>query len=150
MIYLGSDHAGYNLKAAIAGYLKDAKIEYQDCGVDSADLEADYPDFAFDVGQKVAQSRAMGILICDSGIGMSIAANKVKGIRAALVDDEQSAQRSRQHNSANILCLSARNLDKSQAIKIIKIWLSTDFSKDMRHQRRVNKIIQFEKNGKKG
>lgn len=146
MIYLGSDHAGFNLKAAIIKYLKNAKIEYKDCGTNSAGSEADYPDFAFDVGQKVAQNRAEGILICDSGIGMSIAANKVRGIRAALVGDIRLAQKSRQHNDANVLCLSARNLDKSLAIEIVKSWLATDFSCDQRHQRRIKKIIQYEQN----
>lgn len=141
MIYLGSDHGGFDLKKKVKEYLKKKKnIEYTDLGPESIDNNDDYPDFALKVAQEVAKTGSMGILICGTGIGMCITANKVKEIRAALCYDKETAKLSREHNNANILCLGARTTNKKKALKIVDTWLNTSFSSEARHHRRVNKM----------
>lgn len=141
-IWIGSDHAGIELKSAITEAIhKDYAIE--DVGPFDT-TSVDYPDYAKKVAESVAQNKnALGILICGSGIGMSIAANKVKGIRAALVHSVETAKLSRQHNNANILCLGARTTAPDLALEIVNTWLQTKFEGD-RHQRRVEKITNME------
>ena len=144
-IALGADHAGYELKDAIKQRLQQKGIEVVDRGTSNAD-SVDYPDYARIVAQEVAGKRAdMGILVCGSGIGMAISANKIDGIRAANVSTEYEAQMSREHNNANILALGARILQPEQAFAIVEKWLETAFAGG-RHERRVEKIGQIEKN----
>ncbi|MCD6557707.1 MAG: ribose 5-phosphate isomerase B [Candidatus Aenigmarchaeota archaeon] len=139
MIALGSDHAGFGLKEKIKQYLEKKGLEIKDYGCFSEE-SVDYPDYAEKVARAVSSNEAeKGILICGTGIGMSIAANKVSGIRAAVCWDEKSAEMSRRHNDANILCIGARLIDQELALKIVDIWLSTDFDGG-RHVKRVKKI----------
>jgi ribose 5-phosphate isomerase B len=143
-IALGADHAGFELKNRIKQHLQQKGIETLDQGTNSPE-SVDYPDFARLVGHDVAQRRAeLGILVCGSGIGMAIAANKVEGIRAANVSSEYEAQMSREHNNANVLALGARILSPEQAISLVETWLSAQFAGG-RHKRRVEKITQIER-----
>jgi ribose 5-phosphate isomerase B len=143
-IALGADHAGYELKDKIKQHLQQKGIEIQDQGTNSSE-SVDYPDFARLVGQFVSRRRVdLGILVCGSGIGMAIAANKVEGVRAANVSSEYEAQMSREHNDANVLALGARTLNLDQALAIVDTWLAASFAGG-RHERRVEKIAQIEK-----
>lgn len=142
-IIIGSDHGGFKLKEKIKNYLEELDYEYEDVGTDD-DKSSDYPDFAKKVAEKVAETDGRGILICGTGIGMSMAANKVEGIRAVLAYDEFTAKMSREHNNSNVLCLGERTTKEGMAKKIVKIWLETGFSKDERHHRRVDKIMKLE------
>ena len=143
-IALGADHAGFELKDRIKQHLQQRGIEILDQGTNSPD-SVDYPDFARLVGHEVAQHHAdLGVLVCGSGIGMAIAANKVEGIRAANVSSEYEAQMSREHNDANVLALGARILNPEQALGIVDKWLATQFAGG-RHERRVEKIAQIER-----
>ena len=142
-IALGADHAGFELKEKIKQHLIDKGVVVDDRGTHSTE-SVDYPDFAQAVGEEVAHRHAdRGILVCGSGIGMSIAANKVPGIRAANVTSEVEAQLSREHNDANVLAVGARLLDEAKAFKIVDRWLSTAFAGG-RHQRRIEKIAAIE------
>jgi len=142
-IVIGSDHAGYCLKEKIKGMLAEKKYQVIDKGTDS-DEKCDYPDYAYKVAKEVAKGKSLGILICGTGIGMSIAANKVKGIRAALCCNEFMAKSAREHNDANILCLGARVLEEKEALKIVDAFLGSDFSKEERHVKRVRKMMALE------
>ena len=139
MIYIGSDHAGYQLKEFLKKHLDKRKIKYKDLGTYSEE-PVDYPDIAYKVAKKVANEKAKGILICGTGIGMCIAANKVKGIRAAVAYDAYSAKMSREHNDANVLCLRGRNINMKKQAKLVNIWLKTEFSGNKRHKRRIAKL----------
>ncbi|OGN95848.1 MAG: ribose 5-phosphate isomerase B [Chloroflexi bacterium RBG_13_51_36] len=142
-IAIGCDHRGITLKKAIVPLLQNTGYTCQDFGSYSTD-PVDYPDIAQKVGEAIASGGFdQGILICDTGIGMSIAANKIKGIRAALCCNAFSAQRARQHNDANILCLRADDIDTESALEITRTFLATDFEGG-RHIRRVNKIRALE------
>jgi len=143
-IVLGADHAGYELKDKIKQHLQQQGVDVRDEGTSSPD-SVDYPDYARLVAHDVAEQRAdLGILVCGSGIGMAIAANKVDGIRAANVSTEYEAQMSREHNNANVLALGARIVRADEAFRIVDKWLSTQFAGG-RHERRVEKIIAIEK-----
>lgn len=140
MIAVGSDHAGYELKNQLMEHLKNRGYEVKDYGTYS-EASCDYPDYAKQVANAVAGSEAeKGLLVCGTGIGMSIAANKVKGIRAAVLSDEFSAEATRSHNDANILCLGARVVDYAKAEKLLDIFLDTPFSAEEKHIRRISKI----------
>ena len=142
-IAIGCDHRGLALKELIMPFLQNAGHSYQDFGCYSTD-PADYPDIAQKVGEAVASGNFdQGILICNTGIGMSIAANKIKGVRAALCCDVFAAQRARQHNDANVLCLRGEDIDTESALEIVKTFLATDFEGG-RHLQRVNKIRALE------
>ncbi|MDT8068695.1 MAG: ribose 5-phosphate isomerase B [Terriglobia bacterium] len=142
-IALGADHAGFELKEKIKQHLLSSGIQVQDEGTNSGD-SVDYPDFARLVGEDVVQKRVdLGILVCGTGIGMSMAANKVHGIRAANVSTEFEAEMAREHNDANVLTLGARVLDELMALKVVDKWLHTPFAGG-RHQRRVDKIMNIE------
>lgn len=144
-VILGSDHAGFILKEKIKKYLQKKKVIYEDLGTFSKG-RVDYPDYAFRVARKVAKQRNYrGILLCDTGTGMAIAANKVRGIRAVLAYDNYSAKMSRLHNDANVLCLRARFFSYKKNERIVDVWLKTPFSKEARHKRRINKILKYEK-----
>ena len=137
---LGADHAGYGLKKILGNYLGEKGITYTDFGCNSED-KADYPDFAREVAQTVADGQSrLGLLICNTGIGMSMSANKVPGIRAALAHDEQTARLTRQHNNANVLCLGAAATDEALAKSILDTFIETRFEDGGRHERRVNKM----------
>ncbi|HEX2922463.1 MAG TPA: ribose 5-phosphate isomerase B [Chloroflexota bacterium] len=139
-IAIGSDHAGLTLKKEIIALLKDLNVKVQDFG-GSDTWPVDYPDVARPVAEAVAQGEYdRGILICGTGIGMSITANKVKGIRAALCHDTFSAHASREHNDANVLCMGQRVIGVGPALDIVKTWIATPFSSEERHARRVHKI----------
>ncbi|MBR9705580.1 ribose 5-phosphate isomerase B [Candidatus Pacearchaeota archaeon] len=142
-IIIGSDHGGFKLKEKIKGYLKELGYDNEDMGPFN-DESSDYPDYAKKVAKKVASEKGKGILICGTGMGMCMAANKVNGIRAALAYDEYTAKMSREHNNSNILCLGERSLKEEMAMKIVKIWLKTPFSKEERHHKRVDKIMDLE------
>ncbi len=138
-VAIGSDHAGFKLKNEMLVYLLEKGIELQDFGPDSAD-SVDYPDFAHKVAESVADGdNDLGILICGSGNGVCITANKHKGIRAALAWEEEIASLARQHNNANILCVPARFVSKQKAFRIVDAWLNAEFEGG-RHQNRVSKI----------
>ena len=139
-IYLGSDHGGFNLKEKIKDFLNESGYEYEDLGPENYEPLDDYPDYAYLVANKVAETDSFGILICSSGVGMCIAANKVKGIRAVNAYNVEIAEKSREHNNTNILCLGQNYINPQLAKDIIKVWLKTDFSGEERHHRRVQKI----------
>ena len=143
-IAIGADHAGYELKEKIKQRLAQQGVQVADQGTVSNE-SVDYPDFARKVGEKVAGKQAdFGLLVCGSGIGMAIAANKVPGVRAANVSSEQEAQLSREHNDANVLAIGARLLDDQKAWNIVDKFLHTPFAGG-RHQRRVDKISEIER-----
>ena len=143
-IAIGSDHRGFEVKRRIVGLLAQLGHEALDMGPEGKD-SVDYPDYAFRVAQAVGSGAApRGILICGTGIGMCIAANKVPTIRAAPCHDSITAEMSRRHNDANILCLSADLLGDELMSRMIRIWLQTEFEGG-RHARRVEKITQFER-----
>jgi ribose 5-phosphate isomerase B len=142
-IAIGSDHRGFDAKRRLVPLLQQLGHEVFDAGPLSNE-SVDYPDFAFAVARAVSEGRVdRGILICGSGIGMCIAANKVPGVRAAPCHDSITAEMSRRHNDANVLCLSADLLGEELIERMIRIWLTTDFEGG-RHARRVEKITQFE------
>lgn len=140
MIALGCDHGGYELKQEIIAYLKSKNLEYKDFGCDSTEA-VDYPIYARKVAKSIISGECeKGILICGTGIGISISANKVKGIRAALCHDCFSAEATRLHNDANILAMGARVIGPGLAIKIVDTFLNTPFSGEERHARRIRLI----------
>ncbi len=135
-IIIGSDHAGFKLKETVVKHLKDLDFPIEDVGCHSQD-SCDYPVYGREVAQRVANGEGRGILICGTGIGMSMAANKVPGVRAALPSNEYSARMSRKHNNANILVLGARVMGEDLILSIMDVWLSTEFDGG-RHQRRLD------------
>ncbi len=142
-IAIGSDHGGYELKKLIKKHLQEKGFDTKDFGTDST-ASTDYPDFAREVSEAVAAGDFdRGILICGTGIGMSIAANKVKGIRCALVGDCFSAKATRQHNDSNVIALGERVVGPGLALEIVDTWLGTEFEGG-RHQNRVDKITEIE------
>lgn len=145
-IGITSDHGGRELKHLVSEYLRNQGYEVLDLGVDRHDgTSVDYPEYAAKLAHEVASGNVQrGIAICGTGIGMSIAANKVAGIRAALVWDEFTARMARQHNDANILCLGERVLNHTRALDLVRIWLETPFEGG-RHLQRVKKIADLER-----
>lgn len=138
-IAIGSDHAGFEMKSKLLLWLKENNLEYHDFGTSSHE-SVDYPDYAHAVSNAVESGEyERGILICGTGLGMSITANKHQGIRAALCWQEEIARLSRTHNDANILCLPGRFMKSEEALKLLKIFLETNFEGG-RHERRVGKI----------
>ena len=146
MIYLGADHAGFRLKENVKKFFDNKRIEYKDLGALKLEEKDDYPDYAFKVAKAVSKDKSSkGILFCGTGTGEVIAANKVKGIRAAVAYDDYSAKMSRDHNDANILGIRSRGFSENKAKKIISLWLKTKFSGAARHKRRIKKISNFER-----
>lgn len=142
-IAIGSDHGGIELKEAIKTFLKENDYEFKDFGANSTE-SCDYPDYALPVAEAVAAKEfELGILICGTGIGIGIAANKVPGIRAALCSDTFSAHATREHNNANILTLGQRVVGQGLALDIVKTFLTSKFEGD-RHQNRIDKISAIE------
>ena len=143
-IALGSDHGGYELKRALIPFLQGRDIDVADVGTNSTD-SVDYPDFAERVALLVANGEAdSGILVCGTGIGISIAANKVPGIRAALATDPFMARMAKEHNNANVLVLGGRVIDEVKAKELVGAWLDADFEGG-RHQQRLDKIAELER-----
>lgn len=143
-ISIGADHAGFELKQKIKAHLEQRGIAVEDEGTASTE-SVDYPDYARKVGEAVARKKAdLGVLVCGSGIGMAIAANKVPGIRAANVSTEYEAEKSREHNDANVVAIGARILNEQQAVAIVDTFLKTRFAGG-RHQKRVDKIAEIER-----
>ena len=148
MIAIGSDHGGYKLKEEIKRYLEEKEIEYIDCGTVNEE-SVDYPIIAKEVAKKVQNKECEeGIVICRSGIGMSIVANKFKGIRCAKCDNEQEAKFSKMHNKSNMLALGADYISVSDAICIVRAWIATQFEGG-RHEERVKIIEEIEKENMK-
>ena len=146
MLAIGSDHGGFELKKAVMKHLAERGVEYRDYGTFSAE-SCDYPDFGEAVGRAVASGECeRGIVICGTGIGISIAANKVRGVRCALCGDCYSAQMCREHNDANVLALGARVLGEGLALKSVDTYLDSSFQGG-RHARRVAKIMALEDKG---
>ncbi len=144
-IAIASDHAGFGLKREIIQHLKDRGHDYRDFGPYDEE-PVDFPDYARPVAEGVAEGEyERGILICGTGIGMSMAANKIKGARASLCHDGYTAYMTRAHNNANILCIGARVTGLGVALDIVDIWLSTAFSGVARHQKRVDKLAALER-----
>jgi ribose 5-phosphate isomerase B len=142
-VIIGADHAGYPLKEHLKKYLTAQRIEVADVGAEG-DKSVDYPDYAEKVAEAVSSGGyERGILVCGSGIGMAITANKLPGVRAAVGNDVLAAQLSREHNDANILALGARIIDAQQAEAIVNVWLKTDFGGG-RHAQRIQKITEVE------
>lgn len=142
-VILSADHAGVTIRNEIIGLLEELGLEYEDTGCQGSG-SVDYPDYALPAAERVANGEFdRGILICGTGIGMSIAANKVKGIRCALTHDVYSAKLTRQHNNSNMIALGERVIGPGLAREIVKAWLETDFEGG-RHERRVDKIIKYE------
>ena len=140
---IGCDHGGFELKEAVRAYLEERQISYEDFGAYSTD-SVDYAPIAAKAARYVASGQAdCGVLICSTGIGISIAANKVKGIRAALCTNEFCAEMTRRHNNANILCMGGKVVDSATACQLVDIFLNTPFEGG-RHQRRIDQIAQIE------
>jgi len=141
-VALGADHRGFALKEELKRWLTSRGLGVTDWGPASAD-RVDYPDYAFKVADAIARRKGdRGILICSTGIGMSIAANKVRGVRAALVQNVRLARLSREHNDANVLCLGADSVSAAEARRIVGVWLRTEFAGG-RHSRRVGKVARY-------
>lgn len=142
-ILMGCDHAGFHLKEDLKAYIVSLGHEVEDYGVHE-EIPFDYPDVAFQVAEDVARGKGdRGILLCGTGVGMAIAANKVWGIRAALCHDVFSARASREHNDANVLTMGGRVIGKGLAREIVRVWLESEFQGD-RHARRIAKILAYE------
>ena len=143
MVAIGCDHGGLAIKNAVIDYMKKNGIEYKDYGC-YTDESVDYPVYAYQVAQNVADGNAeLGIICCGTGIGVSMAANKVKGIRAAVCTDEFCAEMTRRHNNANIMCMGGRVIDEEKAVKLASVFLNTPFDGG-RHEKRVNMITELE------
>jgi ribose 5-phosphate isomerase B len=147
-VYIGADHAGFKLKQELKRFVAQQGYKVMDVGAFELDPKDDYPKYAYKAAKAVAQGKGLGILVCGSAEGICIAANKVKGIRAVPVWTLRNARLSREHNDANILCLSGWELSLPSAKKIVKVWLETEFSGAERHKRRIEEIKRIE-NGKK-
>ncbi|MFC1633025.1 RpiB/LacA/LacB family sugar-phosphate isomerase [Patescibacteria group bacterium] len=144
-IYLASDHGGFEYKNKLAEVLAEQNYQVENLGPDALDPKDDYPDFAFPLAEKVATDNgSLGIMFCRGGQGMAIAANKVKGIRAAVCWNKKSAADSKKDNDTNILSLSADDLTWEEITAIVTTWLETPFSREERHVRRIQKITDYE------
>ncbi len=142
MIAIGCDHGGYELKLAVESYLKEQNVEFVDCGCDGETV--DYPDIAVKVCEKITSGECeKGILVCGTGIGMSMCANKVDGIRAAVCGDTFSAKFTRRHNNANVLCMGGRVIGAGLALEIVSEFLTNEFEGG-RHAARVDKMMKLE------
>ncbi|MEV7077980.1 ribose-5-phosphate isomerase [Streptomyces sp. NPDC093516] len=144
-VYLGSDHAGYELKNHLVEWLKDAGHDPVDCGPHIYDAQDDYPPFCLRAAERTAADPdSLGIVIGGSGNGEQIAANKVKGVRAALAWSEETAALGRQHNNANVVAVGARMHSQDEATKFVEVFLNTPFSGDKRHIRRIDMLASYE------
>ncbi|MCV3728465.1 ribose 5-phosphate isomerase B [Ureaplasma miroungigenitalium] len=148
-IYFGNDHAVYEIKSEVIDYLKSLGYFVEDEGPSSCDGRVDYPNYAVKVAQSVQEdANSVGVLLCGTGIGMSIAANKVSGIRAALVYNVSSANLAKEHNNANVVCIGAREHSLEEIKKMLKAYLAAEFSHE-RHEDRIALITEYENKAKK-
>jgi RpiB/LacA/LacB family sugar-phosphate isomerase len=146
-IAIGADHAGFELKDEVGGILRGAGFDVLDLGTNGPE-SVDYPDYAEAVGRAIQDGRAeRGVVVCGSGAGACIAANKLHGIRAALAHDTYSAHQSVEHDDANVLCLGARIIGAALAEEIVLAWARAEFSNDERHRRRLDKVLAMEERG---
>jgi ribose 5-phosphate isomerase B len=144
-VYLAADHGGFNLKEALKAYLETQSYNVEDLGAHALDLADDYPDFMHPAAEKVgADLDARGIFLCRSGAGAAIVANKIKGVRAVVARTKEEAEHARKHNDANVVALSSDALTAEEARDIIAIFLTTPFSGEERHLRRLKKIMKLE------
>lgn len=144
-IAIASDHAGFPLKNALVPFVRNMGHEVIDLGTDSPDKSVDYPDFAYKAGQAVLSGQAdRAIMVCGSGVGACVAANKIKGIRAGLCHDTYSAHQSVEHDDINMLCLGARVIGIEPAREIVSAYIAAKFSGEPRHQRRLDKVLAIE------
>ena len=147
-VYIGSDHAGFELKEQLRGWLGESGHDVVDCGPERFDPEDDYPPFCIRVGESVVvHPGSLGIVLGGSGNGEQIAANKVRGVRAALAWSEETATLARQHNDANVLALGARTLDAGVARRLAEAFLATAYSGEERHSRRIRTLTEYERTG---
>jgi ribose 5-phosphate isomerase B len=144
MIYIGADHRGFRLKEEIKKWLENQQYEYRDLGAKEYEKEDDFTDISIKLAETVATEGARGILICGSGAGTSIAADKVKGIRAGLCTSEKQVKAARNDDDINVLCISADLVSVEDNIKIVSVFLATMFSSEERYIRRINKIKTYE------
>lgn len=146
MLFIASDHRGFNLKEFLKGYLSQEKIRFKDVGNHKFDPEDDYPDFAFKLARHVAENvdENLGIMVCGSGLGMVVVANKVKGIRAGLVVSEWFAEHGKENDNLNVISFSADKTDFSLAERILKKWMTSKFNSDSKYYRRLEKIKKIE------
>jgi len=146
MIYFGADHRGYKLKEALKVYLKELNFNFEDFGASELNPEDDYPDYAALVAKKVSQDpeKNQGILICGSGVGASVAANKMRGIRAAVCHDTYSAHQGVEHDDMNVLTLGSRVIGPEPAVECALAFLGAEFSGEPRHRRRLAKVLAIE------
>lgn len=143
-IVIAADHGGYQLKQAILSFLSQEKISFEDFGINNSD-PVDYPNYAVRVAEAVSSKRAdAGILLCGTGLGMTIVANKFQGVRAVLITDPYLARMAKEHNNANVIALGGRMMDVDKAVRLIKIWLESSFQGE-RHQKRLDQITEIEK-----
>jgi ribose 5-phosphate isomerase B len=150
-VYVGSDHAGFELKSAILKHLADSGHDVIDCGPATYQPEDDYPPYCIDTATRtVSDPGSLGIVIGGSGNGEQIAANKVKGVRAALAYNPETAQLARLHNNANVVGIGARMHTASEALDLVDTFVSTSFSGDARHQRRIDELAAYEQSGRVG
>ncbi|OGY22847.1 MAG: hypothetical protein A2Y57_02820 [Candidatus Woykebacteria bacterium RBG_13_40_7b] len=147
MIYLASDHAGFELKESLKKYFEELGQKYEDLGPNTFDPEDDFPEYSVAVARKVSAGNAQGILICGTGQGTALAANKIKGIRAYTAWDEFTAKHARENGDANILALGARTIDEDTAKRLVKVFLETPFLGKEKYTRRIKKVEEIEKNG---
>ena len=145
-IYLGADHGGFKLKEKFKNYLrtKYPEFELEDCGAHAYEADDDYPEIAFEVATKTANDRELGILLCQSGSGVVIAANKVKGIRAVELYDDKIAAHAKSHNQANVIAFSGDYLSLEKMAELFEIFLKTEINLSERHQRRIAQIANYE------
>ena len=144
MLYIGSDHGGFKLKERIGQFLREKEILISDMGPEKYEQEDDYVDFAIRLAEKVTREAASGILICRTGVGMAITANKVKGIRAGFCFCTKQARLAVEDNNINVLCLSADLVSEEENIEIVRTFVNTIFVAEERHVRRINKIKKYE------
>lgn len=144
MIYIAADHNGFEAKAKILAFLESGGHEAKDLGPLTFDKDDDYPDYAFKLGETVVRENARGIIVCGSGIGVCIAANKVKGVRAGYVESTEHAVKAMEDDNTNILVLDNMTFDPATDFPIIETWLNTSFSEFERHVRRLQKIADYE------
>ena len=147
-IVIAADHAGLPLKEPLAEFIRSLGHEVQDLGAHSYDKDDDYPDFARYVGQAIQHGQAeRGILVCGSGVGASVAANKMTGVRAAVCHDTYSAGQGVEHDDMNVLCMGGRIIGPTQAEQLVRAFLGATFSGESRHQRRLDKVLAIEQAG---
>ncbi len=144
IVYVGSDHRGYQLRKQVVGVVTDLGYMAEEVGSSEYNPDDDYSEIGLATAEKVVTNKGVGILICSSGVGVSIAANKVRGARAALCMEEKQAQLARSDDDANILCLAADLVDSEENIAIVRVFLETLFSSEERHIRRIKKIKAYE------